>query len=287
MPELAEVEITRRKLLPLVRGRRILDFWTDWPRGLKLQKPNFVRRDIRGRKILDGHRTGKVIFLHLSGTPERMMAFHQRMSGRLEYAPRRVHSHIRANERMKNRPAKWVHSVFRFSDGSELRFVDPRKFGLVWYGSPQELNGDKYLGCLGRDARDIKFSGFSKIIRSGRGMIKPFLLRQDNFAGIGNIIADESLWLAKIHPRMNIAKLENPQTIMLYRAIQKTIASMLSSGGTTLRNWGHPDGKIGGYQEKRLIYGKAGEPCPRCHRKLKRIIVGGRGTTVCPKCQKL
>ena len=277
MPELPEVEITRRKLLPLLRGRRILDFWTNWVRGLRIAKSKEqIVKSIRGRKILDVARRGKVLVFRLSGEPERMLAIHLRMSGRLEVVP--------LLSSWSSSP-KWVHFRWRLSGGKELRFVDPRKFGIVWYGAPEKLNRDPYLARLGLEADAMTFGQFSEVLADARGMIKPFLLRQDKFAGIGNIIADEALWRARIHPETRITYLDARVRRRLYQGIRKTIRAMLSSGGTTLRNWRTPDGSAGRFQEKRLVHGRAGQPCPRCRTILKRIVVGGRGTTVCPRCQ--
>lgn len=299
MPELSEVELTRRGLLPRLRGRRILDFWTDWPRGLRAysgkriaDSVEWMAADILGRRILNIERRGKVLFFRLSGKRERTMAIHLRMSGRLEVMRAAKAAHAAKENR-------WMHFWWQLSGGRELRFVDPRKFGLVWYGAPEELLADSYLGALGEDPHRLTFSAFDTLLRrgraarvageprQGRGMVKPYLLRQDRFAGIGNIIADEALWRARIHPRAPIAHLSLAQARDLHGAIVKTIGLMLDAGGTTLRNWGRPDGRAGRYQEERRAYGKAGKPCPRCGVILQRIVVGGRGTTICPKCQQV
>jgi len=292
MPELAEVEITRLKLLPAVKGRRILDFWSDWSRGLKAYSSERIadsrRRvvtDMHGRVILNITRRGKVLFFELSARPRargradgaRTMAVHLRMSGRLLVAP----------SKSKLASDKWAHFRFLLSGGREIRFIDPRKFGIVWYGAASELSKYPYLKSLGRDARGISKKFFAETLRRKTGMIKAILLRQDVIAGIGNIIADESLWLAKIHPKARAADLGQAELTRLHRSLAKTIAAMLSAGGTSLRDWSHPDGKLGGYQEKRKIYGKAGSPCPSCKTNLERLLVGGRGTTVCPKCQTI
>lgn len=277
MPELAEVEITRLKLLPAVKGRRILDFWTDWPRNfhssLSIAE---AKRDIRGRKITGLSRRGKVLFFELAGKPARKIALHFRMSGRL----------LVSSSKSKPASDKWTHFRWRLSGSREIRFIDPRKFGVVWYGTGDELSKYPYLKSLGRDARDIPKKVFTAALRKKTGMVKAVLLRQDVLSGIGNIMADETLWRAKIHPKTKIADLSLGALNNLHSALTATISAMLSAGGTSLRDWGHPDGKRGGYQEKRKIYGKAGEPCPRCKTKLERIVVGSRGTTVCPKCQR-
>ena len=146
---------------------------------------------------------------------------------------------------------------------------------------------DPYLASLGDDAENIPKSRFHQALAARSGMIKPLLLRQDVVSGIGNIIADEALWQAKIHPQKKLVELEKRDLDHVHRALSRTIRTMLAAGGTTLRNWGHPDGARGRYQERRLVYAKPGQPCPRCRRQLERIIVGSRGTTICPKCQRL
>lgn len=284
MPELAEVEITRRKLMPFIKNKTLVGFWTDWPRGLKLTRPDFIRRDIRRRKILDGHRTGKVIFLHLSGKPERMLAFHQRMSGHLEYIATKP-SLIRANGRIRQ-AEKWAHFILKFSDGSELRFVDPRKFGIVWYGSPEDFMKDKYLKNLGVDLKKITFEEFREKLKTRGQMLKAFLLRQDVISGIGNIIADESLWVSRIHPERKTLSLSEREIKILFGALQKTVDKILKAGGTSMRNWQAPGGKKGGYQESYKVYARAGKKCFRCGHKIRRIFTAGRGTSFCPACQQ-
>ena len=287
MPELPEVEVTRQKLLPLIRGRRVLAFWTDWPRGLRVAKSKEqMATSMRGRKILDITRRGKVLFFKLSGRPERELAVHLRMSGRIEFVPARRLFWRSPKYATPDRESRWVHVRWRLSGNRELRFIDPRKFGLVWYGDPALLATDPYLGRLGRDAKSLDRDEFLDILRRSRGMIKPLLLRQDRIAGIGNIIADESLFRARIHPRAAIAALAPHDLRRLHRAIRGTLGRMLAAGGTSLRDWAMPDGRRGRFQERRQVYGRAGAPCPRCRTTLARIVVGGRGTTMCPRCQQ-
>ncbi|MDO8560667.1 MAG: bifunctional DNA-formamidopyrimidine glycosylase/DNA-(apurinic or apyrimidinic site) lyase [bacterium] len=283
MPELAEVEITKRRLLPLVKNKVFSNFWTDWPRGLKLARFNFVLRDIRGRKILDGYRIGKVIFLRLSGKPERVLAFHQRMSGRFEYVPKN-HPQILKNLRMKK--TNHAHFVFRFSDKSELWFIDPRKFGIVWYGSPEDLQKDNYLKNLGVDLKKLTLEEFHEKLGARNQAIKAFLLRQDVISGIGNIIADESLWNARIHPKRKISSLSGKEMKNLFGSLQKTVDEILKAGGTSMRDWMPPTGKRGGYQKLCKVYGRVGKKCSCCERIIKRTIVAGRGTSFCSHCQK-
>lgn len=287
MPELPEVEITRQKLLPLICGRRIFGFWTDWPRGLRAYsgqriagRVRWVAGDMRGRKILEVTRRGKVLFFTLSGELERVMAIHLRMSGRLEVA--NVAKTANTAKEMR-----WTHFRWQLSGGKILRFVDLRKFGRVWYGAPVALAADPYLGSLGQDAKTLSRPAFVAALENRRGMIKPLLLRQDIVAGIGNIIADESLWRARIHPAVRAQDLARDKLTALHTAIRSTIRLVLAAGGNTVRSWTSPDGQRGRYPEQWRAYGRTGKPCPRCRTTLKRIIVGSRGTTFCPMCQRL
>jgi formamidopyrimidine-DNA glycosylase len=118
-------------------------------------------------------------------------------------------------------------------------------------------------------------------------MIKAFLLRQDVISGIGNIIADEALWRARIHPKRKTASLSEKEIKTLFDSLQKTVDEILKAGGTSMRNWLPPDGKKGGYQKLYKVYDRAGEKCFRCGARIKRIIIAGRGTSFCPYCQKL
>lgn len=285
MPELPEVETVRRKLKPLLR-KVAGSFWDNWPRGLKTKYSGAkLSRDIHGRRILNISRHGKVVFVELSnnkGTgskPERLLAFHLRMSGRLYIAHRR--------EKTTAKESKHIHAIVMFTDGTELRFHDPRKFGLVWYGTPQDIKSYRYFSEIGPDALNLSFSEFKERLLSHKGMIKPLLLRQDFVAGVGNIVADETLWGAKIHPRESVERLDGAQVKSLYKSLIDVLHNGIKAGGTTLRDWKHPDNVSGGFQKYMKVYGRKGKTCPRCGNKIKRIVVGSRGTWICDRCQKL
>ena len=218
-------------------------------------------------------RHGKVLFFKLSGKPERSFAVHLGMSGRLLVAP--------ADE-ARNR---WTRARWTLDSGTEIRFIDPRKFGVIWYGDAAAFARDGYLGRLGEDARRISRSAFARAFAERRAMIKPLLLRQDLIAGVGNILADEALWRARTHPETIAVLIPMPKLTTLHRALAATIRESIAAGGSTLRDWSHPDGVRGSFRERHRVYGRAGLPCPRCSAPLRRIAVGGRGTTICPRCQ--
>ena len=215
-------------------------------------------------------RHGKVIFLDLG---ERTIAFHQRMSGRLTIAPRDA------------KPTKYIHHRLTFSDGSSLWFHDPRKFGIVWYGKPEKVKQDPYHRTLGPDGLSIKLTDFKARLRRHKGMVKPLLLRQDVIAGIGNIIADETLWESRIHPKRPVETITEKEIIRLFRVMKNVFRRGIKAQGATLRDWGHPDGETGRFQKYFRVYGRSGKVCPRCGNPIHRILVGSRGTWVCPHCQ--
>lgn len=271
MPELPEVETTAKKLQPIV-GKTIARFATDWPRGIKVSEPSFIAKDIIGRRILSISRRGKAVIIALSGG--YMLAFHQRMSGRLLVCSKR------------REEKKHIHAEIAFTDGTMLYFHDPRKFGVIWYGKEDEVMRDAYFARLGADALTVPLGEFKRRLLTKKGMLKPTLLRQDVFAGIGNIVADETLWEARLHPERKITSLSESEIKKLFSALKKVLRRGIRAQGTTLRDWAHPDGARGGFQEYFRVYGRKNLPCPRCGTKIKRIVVGGRGTWICTSCQK-
>ena len=284
MPELPEVEITARKLTPLV-GKSVLRFFSHWPKSLHAAySPVEVDWDIRGRAIETITRHGKVVFLNLGLGPhpkqntERVLAFHQRMSGRLFIKLEKWHG-------AKEMLSPYVRTQLIFERGVELHFLDPRKFGVVWYGSPQELGNDPYIKSLGPDALGIAPEVFKQRFAKRSGAIKPLLLRQDIVAGIGNIIADETLWKAKIHPLTLLPTLGTKDHKRLHESLQETLKRAIKANGSTLKDWKHPDGESGGFAKYMKVYSRKGQPCETCTTPIIRMVVGGRGTWICTSCQ--
>lgn len=280
MPELPEAEITARNLKPLI-GRKIISFGCDWPRAIRVAPSvKAIVKDIVGRYVKKISRHGKAIFLHLShdrkssATTERLLVFHQRMSGRLMVKDR------------DEARGKHTHIYIRFPPALALHFSDPRKFGIIWYGQPDAILEDSYFSRLGPDARKINLKTFLRQLLGHRGMIKPLLLRQDILAGVGNIIADETLWRARIHPKTRLEKLGEAKLRRLHHALIGTIEAGIKAGGSTLRDWYNPKGTRGKFLDTARIYGRGGLPCRRCRTPIKRITVGGRGTWICTHCQR-
>jgi formamidopyrimidine-DNA glycosylase len=269
MPELPEVENVARMLRPEVVGRRVVEAQVLWPRSVARPTPEAFCRDLVGREITSLGRRGKVLTLGLSDG--WWLLVHLRMSGRLllgrpeEPAP----VHLRA--------------VLRLDDGRDLRFVDPRKFGRLWLvQDPAEV-----LGSLGPEPLDPTFTveAFQARLAGRRVRIKPLLLDQRFLAGVGNIYADEALFLAGIHPCRPAGSLTEGEVERLHGALQEVLAAAIANGGTTLSAYRRPDGSPGEHQALLRVFRRAGEPCPRCGTPVVRAVVGGRGTYFCPRCQ--
>jgi formamidopyrimidine-DNA glycosylase len=226
------------------------------------------RAHLRGRQILEVRRRGKFVWLQLD--EDYSLLIHLRMSGRLHLEPLGRPEHLRV--------------VFELSDGQQLYFYDQRKFGRIWLvDDPSAVLGD-----LGPEPLSEAFTAraLARLLRRRRGMLKPLLLNQRFLSGLGNIYVDESLFLAGLHPQRTADTLSDREIARLHHAIQAVLQQALDHHGTTFDGiFVRPQGEEGRQQEGLRVYGQAGMPCPRCHTPVERIVVGGRGTHFCPRCQ--
>ena len=271
MPELPEVDTIANGLRGPLIGRTFTGVRVGWENIVaRPAVPEFQRR-IRGQQILDIRRRGKYLIFDLSGGDS--LIIHLKMTGQLTVRP-------------GDAPAdKYGHTVFDLDDGRQLRFLDMRKFGRVY------LVGDEneVVGNLGPEplADDFTLSEFSALIRKRKGALKPLLLNQQFIAGIGNIYADEALFVAGIHPQRRANTLTGEEVERLYQAIRQVLRQGLADEGTTFDGaYRKADGEEGGHQENLMVFQRKEQPCPRCGGDIERIVVGGRGTYFCPRCQK-
>lgn len=271
MPEIIEAEITKQKLQNALKGKRILDFWTDRPQNLISEKKNFRRtkKAIEGKKIKNLKRCGKAIVINLEGN--YILAIHQRMSGSI----------ILGTSEVSN---KHFHFIFKLADGTNFILVDPRKFGTVWYGSETWFNSQPYIKNLGYDAMRIKRSQLFRLLSGSRMSLKSLLLNQSKIAGLGNIACDEILFCASLNPYRKVYLLSVREAETLYKSIFIILTDILRYGGTSMRDWRHPDGELGNYQNKFKVYKK--DKCSRCHNKITKEKIAGRGTYFCRTCQR-
>jgi formamidopyrimidine-DNA glycosylase len=272
MPEMPEVETIVRELRPHVVGRTILDASVDWPRILAHPAEDIegFRAGLRGRRILRVWRRGKHLVFDLSN--DLYLAIHLRMSGRLVLSPCGKPQHLRV--------------ILQLSDGGQVYFYNQRKFGRVWLvDDPATV-----VGHLGPEPLSEAFTLelFSSLLSKRRGMLKPLLLDQHFIAGLGNIYVDESLFQAGLHPQRKADTLTTAEIARLHSAIQRVLRQALDQHGTTFDGiFVRPQGEEGHQQEGLRVYGQAGAPCARCGTSIERIVVGGRGTHICPHCQML
>jgi formamidopyrimidine-DNA glycosylase len=272
VPELPEVETLAGDLRRLLSGAEISAVEVRWGRTVAMPAADELARLLPGHRILDVSRRGKFLILSLSGAS--YVLIHLRMSGQLRVEP--------ATEP----PDDYARLVFHLSDGRQLVFSDPRKFGRVyWTAAPALVVGD-----LGPEplAEELTFQAFEALLSRRKGAVKPLLLNQSFLAGLGNIYTDEVLFVAGLHPLRKANSLSRTEIERLYRAIRQVLQQAIGSRGTTLPDERYLDaeGWPGSYGERLRVYRRAEEPCPCCGTPIQRIVVGGRGTHFCPNCQE-
>jgi formamidopyrimidine-DNA glycosylase len=271
MPELPEVETIARGLAPRLRGRAVA--------AVELLHRPLLRRAgpkrlaaLKGRLILGVRRRGKMLLIELEG--RRTLVFHLKMTGQFLFAS--------ADEPRD----KHVRLALRFEDGrDELRFHDVRKFGflLCLEGDPENACGE--LAALGPEPLEISVPEFTSLLRRRKARLKALLLDQTAIAGIGNIYADEMLFDSRLHPKKRASSLSRPAAARLHASMRKILSQAIDEGGSTLQDYRDAEGREGHYQESHMVYGRAGEPCLACGAPIRRIIVAGRGTHFCSRCQ--
>ena len=258
MPELPEVETLIRTLRPHVEGRRIERVEYLWPRAAGGRPEEMVAR-LAGRRILRLDRHGKHLLFALD---EGWLDVHLRMTGKLLAGAARP-EYLRARIVM---------------DKGALEFEDVRQFGLLLWRAERPP--------LGADALELSAEEFVRLIRARRGRLKPLLLNQGVLAGVGNIYCDEALFRAGLHPLAVAARVSRKRLEKLHTALTEVLNEAIEAGGSSISDYVDADGRPGSFQEKHLVYGREGEPCPRCGSPIRRIVVGQRGTHYCAKCQR-
>ncbi|MGI6083057.1 MAG: bifunctional DNA-formamidopyrimidine glycosylase/DNA-(apurinic or apyrimidinic site) lyase [Limnochordia bacterium] len=272
MPELPEVECIRLTLLPHILDRSIISVEVFWEKTLSGISPATLRHKLLNTKFTDAARRGK--FLGLILDTGEYLVFHLRMTGKLSVQP--------ADEERE----KHLRLAIRLDNGHELRFVDQRKFGKVFWAQ----NEEEWLQIadVGIEPLSCEFTpeSLTAILQGKKAQLKAILLDQRQIAGLGNIYCDESLYRAGLHPQRPCGDLNDNEIERLHAAIQSSLTTALRNGGTTLRDYLDGDGRPGANQDHLLVYGRAGDSCPRCGHVFERLRVAGRGTTICPQCQK-
>lgn len=279
MPELPEVETVRRGLENAVVGRRINEVQVLGRRTVRRQSPTELRDRLVGRTIVAAGRRGK--FLLLSLDDDEVLVVHLRMSGQL--------LHMSGPER----PPVAVHTqvVLKLSDGTELRFVDPRTFGEWFVSADVDGRGvPAELAHLGRDPllEGLPASFLAARFAGRRASIKALLTDQRIVAGIGNLYADEICFKAKLRPDRAGGSLTGAEIAALASSARAVLRQAVKSRGSSLRDLRYRDldGSIGSYQRRHAVYDRAGDPCPRCGHRIERLKIGARSAYCCSDCQR-
>lgn len=273
MPELPEVETVRKTLLELVSNKEIEHVSVFWPKIIKQPEEIAQFQDaLVGQTIKDIGRRGKFLILY---TDDYALISHLRMEGKYG-----VFQKIEPVD-------KHTHVIFHFTDGTELRYKDVRKFGTMHlYVKGQEFN-TLPLSQLGPEPFSADFTVealASKLTKTKRN-IKAVLLDQKVVVGLGNIYVDEALFRSGIHPERAADDLTKEEMERLHQEISNTLSEAVQKGGSTIRSYVNSQGQIGMFQLELFVYGRKGEECRICGSTLERIVSGGRGTVFCPKCQ--
>ncbi len=273
MPELPEVETVRRLLAPALEGRVFERVEIGDARLVRPYEPAAVAAELEGERVSALERRGKYLIVRFESG--RVLLVHLRMTGSLRHAP---------DGSLDDDPHR--RAVVRLDDGSDVAYRDVRRFGTWLLLEPGEL--DAYLAArVGPEPLPRAFT--TAVLRARltgrRAPLKAVLLDQRAIAGLGNIYVDEALWRARLHPLRPAGELDAGELRRLHRSIRGVLELGIVRQGATLRDYATPDGSSGSMQREFNVYGRAGEPCPRCGTPIERIVLGGRGTWTCPACQ--
>lgn len=290
MPELPEVEVTRRKIAPALVGRVISGVATTRPSYFFLTPPAELARRLAGRKCADLQRLGKYLLATLDDNSRLLL--HLGMTGQLftqgSASLRLLSATARATLAPEQQPAfvpdRHTHLTISFADnGPRVFFRDTRKFGKVLWLAPGQ--SDPRLDKLGPDALAVTGDVIFTAARKRRTAIKTLLLDQSVLAGAGNIYADEALFHAGVRPKRPAGKVTRGQCDNIARALRQVLQRSIDTGGSSISDYIAPDGQDGAYQDERMVYARAGQPCKVCRTPIRRAVIGQRGTHWCPHCQ--
>lgn len=271
MPELPEVETIKNNLLPHLPGRRIIDIELNWKQAVKQPSPDEFHQYLVGQTISGIRRRGKYLLLPLEKGDT--LIIHLRMSGSLLLRPAGFESD------------QFTRTTFFLDNNTELRFRDVRKLGVLYLTKDER----SVIGKLGPEPLNPEFT--SKILKTQlarrTASIKALLVDQIIIAGIGNMYADEILHASQIHPLRTADSLSDEEIKRIYQAIVDILKSAIVHNGATIRDYIDPSGQSGDAQSFFCVAHRLNQPCPTCTTPITRIVVRGRGTYFCPRCQPI
>jgi formamidopyrimidine-DNA glycosylase len=291
VPELPEVEVTRRRIARRLVGRTVRRVHTTGDSYFFLTPPSRLRRALAGRRVDALERRGKDLVARLDDG--RRLLLHLGMTGQLfagdVRSPRLLSATVRASlapeAQAGFRPDAHTHLRLVFTDGGpDVLLRDVRKFGKV-----QLLGGDEpceRLDRLGRDALEVRGADLFAASRGRRVAIKSLLLDQTVVAGSGNIYTDEALFLAGVRPTRRAGRVTRAECDRIAEDLRRVMRRSIETGGSSISDFVAPDGRDGAYQDERQVYAREGQPCARCGATIRRRVVGQRSSHFCPRCQR-
>ena len=272
MPELPEVENARLSLQSLGFVGQTLTQIELRRKGLRVPFPSGLAKRLKGQTFLAVHRRAKYLLFE---TEDFFLLSHLGMTGSwrtLSSAPRKKHDHI----------------VLHFSNGLEVAYNDPRRFGLLDLVRKKELAENRWLKHLGVEPLAAEFDSayLFSLSRKMKGSIKAFLMDQKRVVGVGNIYASEVLFAAAMKPTRAAGRISKIDAEKLVVNIRRILGSAIAAGGSTIRDYRNSRGEAGSFQDQHLVYDRAGEPCRVCTTRIRSQPIAGRSTFWCPQCQR-
>jgi formamidopyrimidine-DNA glycosylase len=270
MPELPEVETIARGLARRVTGDVVESVWLGQKKGPLKSPASEIAAILEHSRIAAVHRMGKHIVFDLEQDPaaKAQWIVHLGMTGRLQVCE------------PQTKVEKHTHAILGLSSGRELRFVDPRRFGRLSIARAADFDAG------GTEPLEIDRDHFLRLFRGRKTPIKSALLNQKLLRGVGNIYADESLFRAGIRPRRRASTLTREQLGKLFVSVKKVLQEAIALGGSSISDYVDADGEEGFFQLEHRVYGREAEPCLVCKTPIRRVVIAGRSSHYCPKCQK-
>ncbi|MFH1413576.1 MAG: bifunctional DNA-formamidopyrimidine glycosylase/DNA-(apurinic or apyrimidinic site) lyase [Candidatus Omnitrophota bacterium] len=266
MPELPEVETIKRELEKVLKGKKITEVIVNNPKVIRQPQRAAFLNGLKNTRIENILRKGKLLILELSSG--KSLAIHLKMTGQLIYPGNAKNSRV----------------SFKLSDGNILDFCDQRLFGELRL--LDDWRSLKFVQELGPEPFALSFVQFKKMLSGKKTKIKPLLMDQKFISGIGNLYAAEALFRARIHPGRPAVSIPKKQKAKLFQEIKDTLNEAIRCKGSSVDQYLRVTGEPGNYVEHHKVYDREGEPCLICKTPIKRIVLGGRGTYFCSKCQK-
>ncbi|MCA9344291.1 bifunctional DNA-formamidopyrimidine glycosylase/DNA-(apurinic or apyrimidinic site) lyase [Candidatus Saccharibacteria bacterium] len=293
MPELPEVETVKNGLTKYLSNKTILAVDYDWDKSFPNSK-GYVDNYLIEAKILKLRRRGKALIIDLDSGYSLLI--HLKMTGQLVYKGKdqKFGAGHPNDSLVGSLPDKSTRVTIKLSDDNQnistLFFNDQRKFGWMRLVPTIEVENINFMKKLGPEPLEPTTTSKvfkQRLLRRKNSGIKAVLLDQTVIAGIGNIYADECLWMSKIHPETRTGSLSDAAMNKLFVHIKQVFTTSINSGGSTDKNYVNADGQKGSYLKFAKVFRREGQPCERCGSEIIKIKVAGRGTHICPKCQRL